>query len=79
MIFTLSLVPCPGEGQSFSSNCRPLNATCSNPLPPIICDAPVCSCPIGQALNEETNKCVNVSECSKLTLNYSLLANISHH
>ena len=68
-----TVVQCPGEGQSFSNDCRPLGATCSNPFPPLICDVPTCSCPIGQALNEETNKCVNALECSKYILNYPII------
>ena len=64
-LWLCTVVPCPAEGQSFSSNCRPLNATCSNPSPPSICDLAMCSCPTGQVLDEELNKCVNVSECSK--------------
>ena len=60
-----TVVQCPGEGQFFSNDCRPLNATCSNPFLPVICDVPMCSCPIGQVLNEETNKCVNASKCSE--------------
>ena len=67
------VAPCPGEGQSFSSDCRPLNATCSNPFPPLICDVPMCSCPIGQVLNEEINKCVNSSECSKRICKLSIV------
>ena len=59
------VVPCPAEGQTYSSNCHPLNATCSNPSPLVICDSPMCSCPTGQVLNEELTKCINVSECSK--------------
>ena len=59
------VVPCPGEGQTFSNNCHPYNATCSNPFPPVVCHAPMCSCPVGQALDERTNKCINAFECSK--------------
>ena len=60
-----TVVPCPAEGQSYNSDCRPLNATCSNPSPFILCEIPRCSCPTGKVLDEELNKCVNVSECSK--------------
>ena len=63
-----TIVPCPAEGQTYSSDCRPFNATCSNPSPPSICDLPMCSCPTGQVLNEELTKCINVSECSKCVL-----------
>ena len=68
-----TVVPCPAEGQTYSSDCRPLNATCSNPSPPSICDVPMCSCPTGQVLNEELNKCVDVSECSKFFSYYTNL------
>ena len=59
------VVPCPGKGQSFVGGCNPLNATCSNPNPGIICDVPICTCPSGQVLDEFTYTCVNVSECGK--------------
>ena len=65
------IVPCPAEGQSFSSNCRQINATCSNPSTPALCDSPMCACPLGQVVDEETNKCVNISECSKCILLFS--------
>ena len=62
-----TIVPCPAEGQSYSSNCRQIGATCSNPSIPAICDVPACACPLGQVVDEETNKCINISECSKFT------------
>ena len=66
-----TVVPCPAEGQSFGPNCRQLNATCSNPSTPAVCDLPMCACPLGQVVDEETNKCVNISECSKCILLFS--------
>ena len=63
-----TIVPCPAEGQSYSSNCRQINATCSNHFIPAICDLPMCACPLGQVVNETTNKCVDISECCKCTL-----------
>ena len=62
-----TIVSCPAEGQSYISSCRQINATCSNPSTPEVCDLPMCVCPLGQVVDEETNKCVNISECSKFT------------
>ena len=62
----ITVVPCPGKGQSFvGGGCLPFNATCSNPNPQYLCDGAFCSCPYGEVLNEATNTCVNVSQCCK--------------
>ena len=63
--YNITIVPCPGIGQSFVGGCIPVNATCTNPNPGILCDAGLCACPFGQVLDELTNTCVNVSQCSK--------------
>ena len=68
MLCTVTVIPCPIEGQSFNSDCRQLGATCSDPSLLTVCDSPTCACPLGQVVNEESNKCVNVSECGKCTL-----------
>ena len=78
IILCTIIVPCPAEGQSFNSNCRQINATCSNPSTPAICDSPMCACPLGQVVDEETNKCVNISECSKCIYFYLVTQSFSH-
>ena len=61
-------VECPGEGQFFTIDCFPFNATCANPNPPSLCDAPRCVCPMGQVLNEENRTCVDITDCRKFSL-----------
>ena len=74
-----TIVPCPAEGQSYSSNCRQIGATCSSPSIPAICDVPACACPLGQVVDEETNTCINISECSKFTfIHYTNLSCTKH-
>ena len=64
MLANITVVPCPGIGQVFGT-CNPVNATCSNPIVPSLCDVGFCACPSGQVLDELTNTCINVSQCSK--------------
>lgn len=56
---------CPGKGQFFTVDCFPFNATCNNPNPPSLCDAPRCVCPMGEVLDEEINACVKIEDCCK--------------
>ena len=64
MFAYITVVPCPGIGQIFGT-CNPVNATCSYPIAPKLCDVGFCSCPSGQVLDELTNTCINVTQCSK--------------
>ena len=72
---------CSIEGQTYTIDCFGINATCSNPNPPMKCDFPQCVCPRGQVIDEATNTCIDGTQCRKCNhvfYNYSMLLEFLH-
>ena len=63
----MSAASCPISGQYYSvGDCVPVDATCDNLDPPILCDASLCVCPRRQVISPDRSRCINVTECRKL-------------
>ena len=67
-VYCFFAVSCPIRGQYYSvGGCHAVDATCDNRDPPFLCDASLCVCPDGQVVSPDGSRCINVTECRKLS------------
>lgn len=69
IVYTCLITDCPIAGQQRSNCAASCNITCSNYLtticPPPMCVVNGCQCPSSYVINEMTNACVPMEDCSR--------------